>query len=245
VSDFQNDQSVAAAIDAQAPAAAPPAGGETQAEQDFRALWEQEKAERIKERNLYRPVQRILSDLDAESVSAISALSELVRRGDTDGITEWALATAQNVSGKDLAEIIAARQQAPATPPLASQQQAPAPPAPNPDQIREMVAEQVRVQNLAAQITAEMQSAGYTTKDPAGQVIIAYARAEGVPISEAIEWFEAEAAARVAQRQQRLAQVAAQTPAPAPDGAPAATEPAKNLTPAEKAVARLRAGVMG
>jgi nucleotide-binding universal stress UspA family protein len=222
------------------------AGAETQAEPDYQALLEQEKAHRVRERNLYRDAQRILGDLDDGSVNAIKALAEMVRRGDTDGITEWALATAQNVSGKDLAEMIAARQQSPAEPaPLVGQQQAPAPAAPSPDQIREMVAEQVRVQNLAAQITAEMQSAGYAPGDPAGQVIIQYARANGVPINEAIEWFEADAAARVAQRQQRLAQVAAQTPAPAPDGAPAATEPAKDLTPAEKAMARLRAGVMG
>lgn len=243
MSDIQNDQTVADAIGQ----GTPPAG-----EQDYRALWEQEKSERIKERNLYRPVQRILSDLDTESVSAISALAEMVRRGDTEGITEWSLATAQNVSGKDLAAIIAARQngQAPAAAPGATSQ---APEAPqqviDPEMIRRMVeetaAEQVRVSSLAERISAEMAQAGYTPRDPAGQVIIQYARQNNVPINDAIEWFEADAAARVAQRNQRLAQVAAATPAPAPDGAPAGTAPAPDMSPKDKAMARLRAGSMG
>lgn len=240
MSDIQNDQTVADAINQ----GAPPAG-----EQDYRALWEQEKSERIKERNLYRPVQRILSDLDTESVTAISALADMVRRGDTEGITEWSLATAQNVTGKDLAAIIAARQngQAPADQP----QSAPATPQQviDPEMIRQMVAEtaaeQVRVSNLAERISATMEQAGYTPRDPAGQVIIQYARQNNVPINEAIEWFEADAASRVAQRNQRLAQVAAATPAPAPDGTPAATAPAPDMTPRDKAMARLRAGSMG
>jgi len=243
MSDIQTDQTVADAIDQ----GAPPAG-----EQDYRALWEQEKSERIKERNLYRPVQRILSDLDTESVSAISALADMVRRGDTEGITEWSLATAQNVTGKDLAAIIAARQngQAPSTiGQPAAEPTAPAQQQFDPAQIKQMVqeaaAEQVRVASLAAQIKSELDSSGYAQGDPATQVIIQYARQNNVPINEAIEWFEADATAKVAQRNQRLAQVAAATPAPAPDGAPAATAPAPDMTPRDKAMARLRAGSMG
>lgn len=238
MSDIQGDQTIAEAIDQGAPPAA---------EQDYKALWEQEKSERIKERNLYRPVQRILSDLDTESVSAISALAEMVRRGDTEGITEWSLATAQNVSGKDLAAIIAARQNG--QQPTTIGQPAAEPPAPasfDPAQIEEMVqkaaAEQVRVAALAAQIKSELDSSGYAQGDPATQVIIQYARQNNVPINEAIEWFETDAAAKVAQRNQRLAQVAATTPPPAPDGAPAGTAPAPDMSPKDKAILRLRAG---
>ena len=102
---------VADALAGQQAPVAPDAGGAPPA--DYKAYWEQEKAERIRERNLYKPAQRILEGLDPDQLSALQGLAEMTRAGDAQGIVEWALATAQNVSGNDLASLVAARQQNP------------------------------------------------------------------------------------------------------------------------------------
>lgn len=122
-----SDTSTAVPLDAGAPPAAAPGVADALAGQqapvvpdaggapppDYKAYWEQEKAERIRERNLYKPAQRILEGLDPDQLSALQGLAEMTRAGDAQGIVEWALATAQNVSGNDLASLVAARQQNP------------------------------------------------------------------------------------------------------------------------------------
>ena len=202
--------------------------------------------ERIRERNLYRPVQQMLRDLDDGTVQAIQSLADLARNGDTSGIVDWSIATAQNLSGGDLASVIAARQtgNAPQQQPqqeLAQtiQQQAP---AIDPDMMRAMIqqeaAQQFRVQTLVQQITSELNNAGYDPSDPSGQTIIRYAQVNNVPIKDATTWFEQDVQAKVVARASAAAGAAAQTPQLAPSGSAPGSAPS-GMTPAEAARARL------
>lgn len=214
---------------------------------DYETLYKQEVQERIRERNLYRPVQQILRDLDENTVQAIQNLADLARNGDTSGIVDWSLATAQNLSGGDLASVIAARQTGNAAPQqqpqqeLAQtiQQQAP---AIDPEMMRAMIqqeaAQQFRVQTLVQQITSELAQAGYDPADPSGQTIIRYAQINNVPIKDATQWFESDVQQRVISRASAAAGVAAQTPQLAPTGSAPGSAPS-NMTPAEAAKARL------
>lgn len=241
------------------PAAPPPAAS---AEPDYKALWEQEKSERIRERNLYKPVQQMLRDLDDDAVSAISNLTELARRGDTEGIIDWSLSTAQNVSGSDLAALIARRQGTQVQTPMIPQQQAPATPAPVLQQqgipnaetqraldvetarqiAREEAAEFAKVQAAISQVTAVLDQAGYPVDSPAGQTIIHWANVNGKSPQEAIAWYNADLDARAAARTAALAAAANGTPQPAPTGAPAGSSPVANMTPSQRALERLRSG---
>ena len=238
MSDVQTGGDVAAAI--QAPEGAPA--------QDYKALYEQEKDHRNRERNLYRPVQNMLRDLDEGSIQAIQQLADAARNGDADAIVDWSVATIQTVTNSsDVAAVIAARQNG-ATPqslgaPAPAAEPAAVAPQMSPDELRQMVqqeaAAQIRVQALVAQIETELSSSGYSSSDPAGQTIIRYAQQNNVPVSEAIQWFDTDVQTRAMQRAQGLAAAAAQTPAPAPAGAPVGSAPNENLTPAQMAMKRL------
>ena len=238
MSDVQTGGEVAATIQQPAPEGAPA--------QDYKALYEQEKDHRNRERNLYRPVQNMLRDLDEGSIQAIQQLADAARNGDADAIVDWSLATIQTVTGaSDVAAVIAARQngstpQALGATPPAPETPAPTPAQVNPDEVRQIVAEQIRIQGLVAQIESELGTAGYSSSDPAGQTIIRYAQQNNVPVSEAIQWFDTDVQTRAMQRAQGLAAAAAQTPATAPTGAPVGSAPNENLTPAQMAVNRIK-----
>ena len=238
--------------------AAPPADPAASApvvapELDFKALYDQEKAERIKERNLYRPAQQALRDLDEPTVQAITSLAEMARSGDTDAIVEWSLATAQNLTGSDLATVIAARQNA-GTPTPAPQAAAPQPggfqqqPGQAPidhetinQRIREGVQSEMHAANLRQQITSEIAAAGYDVGTPTGLAIIRYAQASNGTVAEAIKAIEADVVANTARRQQALAAAAGQVPGVAPAGAAPGSAPA-DMTNRERALNRLTRG---
>lgn len=223
---------------------------------DYKAYWEQEKAERIRERNLYRPVQRIVEGLDPEQVAAIQNLAEMARAGDVNGIVDWSLETATNLTGADLASIAAQRTQAR----IAGQQQPPAfqqpapqqpsqggfnvpPPQPAPPAnieaiIEQKVAEAQTIAQIRQQVTSELNAAGYSPDDAFGQAIIRHAQMNRVPVAEAITWFNGQLAARQQATQQALAAAAGQVPAPAPTGAPAGSAPS-GATTRDKIIARV------
>jgi hypothetical protein len=215
---------------------------------DFESLYKQEVQERIRERNLYRPVQQMLRDLDDGTVQAIQSLADLARNGDTSGIVDWSIATAQNLSGGDLASAIAARQAGGAPQSSQYQQQELAQtiqqqaPSIDPDMMRAMIqqeaAQQFRVQTLVQQITSELNSSGYEPSDPSGQTIIRYAQVNNVPIKDATAWFEQDVQAKVIARASAAAGAAAQTPQLAPSGSAPGSAPS-GMTPAEAARARL------
>ena len=222
---------------------------------DWEARFNKEVADRIRERNLYKPVQQALRDLDEGSVAEITRLADMARRGDTAGIVDWSLATAQNVAQKDIAQIIAERQGTTNQPFQQQQpqqvpngfQQTPTTPV-DPDTIRRMVAEgtqnEVRVQMLVQQINSELTAAGHDPTGPGGQTIIRYAQATNVPIKDAISWYNNDALAKIASRQQALQTTAGQTPQLSPTGAAPGSAPA-DLSPRDKAMLRLRAGANG
>lgn len=288
-------QQAAAPAPAPAPAAAPGVADALAAQQapmmadgtdggpdtrDFRALWEREKNERIRERNLYRPAQRIMDGLEQDQIESLQGLAEMARAGDASGIVEWALATAQNLSGQDLAALAAARnaqyqqqQYAPQPGQYPGQQFPPQPgqfqqPGQFPQQqvpgqppqfqrvpggfglaepqakdqaevVREMVQAELRTAEMRQQIVSELQAAGYTPNDPLGQAVIRHAMMNGVTVTEAAKWLNSQLAARQQQAQGALAAAGAETPQPAPVGAPAANAPA-TLSPKESAMARLQ-----
>lgn len=194
---------------------------------DYERLYRQEVAERINERNLYRPAQQLMNQLDEGSRAAIMELADLARSGDPDAIAEWNLRTIQQVTGKDAATLIAERQVAAGQTGAAPTQ--PAPSGLSAQEVAELVANEIAKSQTAqrgqAQVAAEMAKSGYQLESAAGRVIIAHAVDNNATLADAIAWFENDMATTAMERARAAAAAGASIPGTSPAGTPVATTP--------------------
>lgn len=204
-----------------APAAAP------QTPRDFEKLYHDEVAARINERNLNKPAQQMLNNLDEGSRAALLELGELARQGDPDAIIEWNLRTIQQVSGKDAATIIAERQARAGMTGAAPTEDTVK--VPTEADINQMVAAAVtqaqnaeRAQNA---VRAEMKAAGYNLDSAPGETIIRHAVQNNLLLPDAIAWYEADTASTALERARAAAAAAASIPGAAPAGTPVGATP--------------------
>lgn len=216
---------------------------------DYESLYRQEVQARIAERERYKPFAQAVGALDNDSRDAIIALAQAAAEGDVDAIAEWTASTYRNLRGADLVNAIAQQQNGQQVP--ASQPTQPTQPSEQQPQwvTVEQAAEMARreaertvtTQNLANQIAAELNAAGYPVDSPYGKTIINYAMQTGLPIADAIAWYESDLGSLMQRRQQAGAQVMGAVPMPSPTGAPTASSMPINASPREKALARLNA----
>lgn len=224
-----------------------------QSVEEWKAKYEAEVQGRVKERNIYRPATRLLADLDDSERDALLGLAEMVRNGDVEGITNWSIQTAENVTGKSAAELIAARQAAAGQAPTNIASTTPettAPPAPaSADEIARAVQEaldqreqareaQARQQAMVETMSQQMRAAGFEPSSAAGQTIIRYCRETG-DMEQAIEMFRKDVLATVMASATATAAAAGQVPPPAPNGSAPSMAPAENLTPRQLMLNRL------
>ena len=228
------------------------AGGD----EDWRVKYEREVEHRKRERNLFAPVARIIEGLHEDDRSTLTELADAIRRQDRDYLVEFGIATAENVSGKSAAELIAARQgqQGMGTPGDITQRAAETQAA-NPGMTEEQVARAVR-EALAAEreeqsaeqrkteylahVTNTLTSAGIQPGTDDAVEVIQIARGLGGDVERAIRVWNADRQYRTVGLAAAGAQ-AASLPAPAPSGAPVGAAPAPNMSPRERVVARLNA----
>lgn len=216
-------------------------------EQDYQALWQQEKQERIAEREKYKSIAQVMDRLDPDSRQSILSVAQAAAQGDVDAIAEWSAATYRNLRGSDIAAEIAARQngqQAPTSQPFQQQPEQQQPQYLTAEQAAEIASKEaqkaIQTQQLAQQIGAKLDGAGYPAHTAAGRTIIDYAKNTGLPIEDAIQWYDNEMMTLWQQRAAAGQQAAGQLPPTAPSGAPATNTLPTNLTPKERAVARLQ-----
>lgn len=212
----------------------------------WEAKYRGEVADRIKERNLYKPAQRLLSDLDEDSRAELIRLADMARTNDAEGIAQWSLDTIRAVSGKDAAAYIAERQaREQGTPAPGLTAEAPKPvPGMTPEEVRQMVreeqAEQARLEQGRQHVTNTLKEMGYDVNSAAGKTIVGYAVDNKADLDTARKWFENDIVASVSARQRAASAAAATVPGTAPAGAPAGSIP-DGATSREKALARLAA----
>lgn len=220
---------------------------------DYESKYRQEVEHRERERRLYRPVAKVIEGLADADRDAIVTLADAVRAGDTDAVVNWALQSAEAVSGKSVADLIADRQKASAAP-VDIGGKADTPAAVAPEQIADIVKaaldereaareQRERVQGLINTMSAEMRDAGFEPATDEGKEIIRMARALAArdgrepDIKLAIKVYQTAKQAELAGLA-NAAEAAGAIPPPAPAGAPAGSAPA-NLTPRERVMARL------
>lgn len=192
-------------------------------------MYRQEVQERIRERNLYKPIQQRMNSFNESERAAVIDLMDRVAAGDQDAIVEWMLTQTENVSGKDVAALIAERQ-------TREQKGDPEPtsvPGLTEEQVRKIVADQNAAdrnyQKGVDRVAAELLKAGYKHDSPAGETIVRYAveanNGAGVDLPDAIEWFQKEVEATAMDRARAAAAAAAAVPEGAPNGVPVGKVP--------------------
>jgi hypothetical protein len=244
------------------PETAPPApASDVAAAIDWKQAYEKEVESRKYERNLYKPVARLIEGLHDDDRETLVALADAVRAGDADAVINWNLSTAERLAGKSVADLIAERQQQSSAPTDLSsreQQTQAANPAMTEEQVqaavraaiaaeREQVASEARRQAYLQQVTGQLKTAGIEPGTADASEVIEMARAlatrepDGVPpIDKAIRVWQTAKAAEAA-GVTAAAQAAGQIPAPVPAGAPAANAPAPEMSHRDRVIARLTA----
>ena len=243
--------SVADTITAQQAGIAPPAPGDT----IDRARYDAEVANHIRERNFWKPAQQLFAGLDEGSQQHLLALADAARRGDVDAILELSEQTISAASeGRSAADVIAERHAARRATETALTVGAPAPtgapsldrpaqaPALSADDVAEMVRNQIKMQAVQAEVASTMTNAGFPLDTAAGKAIIQYCFENRCDPQTGIDWFKADLVAR-GYTPNVAGQVAAaagmQLPGTAPAGTAAGGAAADNLTPRERAIARI------
>lgn len=232
--------------DPAAPVTDAPSGSDVaQAVVDYQARYQEEKDGRIRERNLYRPAKQLLDGLDADQQNAMLSIAEMARTGDTDGIVAWALDTATNLSGGDLAAAIAKRQAAGTQQAAAPATQQPAAGL-DPDTVARMINDTLTQRENVAQgkafVSAELAKGGFDLDSAHGATIVRYCQQNGLPPADGVAWYKGELG-RLMQSQQAAAPGAAAAVAlaqAAPTGAPAGGAPAENMGRADRIKEHLR-----
>lgn len=239
------------------PVAAPEV--QPQSVEEWKAKYEAEVQGRVKERNIYRPATRLLADLDDNERDALLGLAEMVRNGDAEAIANWSIQTAENVTGKSAAELIAARQavagQTPTNIATAVAEQQPEGASKDDiaravqlaldererrDQERQGEAERhARQQEFVNVMSQQLRDAGFEPASAAGQTIIRMCR-ETQDMPAAIEMYRKDVLATVLAGANATAAAAGQVPTPAPNGSAPAMAPAADLTPRQLMLNRLQ-----
>lgn len=217
--------------------------------EDFKALYEAEAAKTadlIAQRNLLKPAQRMLNNLSPEDREAFIRAGELRGAGDMDGLAEWLESSLEGVSGKSVADLVAARQKA--------EQQTPddaAKPTPGltAEQVREIVERETAMARDAERgerrVAEELATHGYKMGSAAAQTIINYAVANKTDVKEAAEWYETDVATSMLDKQKAAAAAAAAVPGTVPNGSPTGAVPDHDpkLSDKENRAIRIRARI--
>lgn len=227
---------------------------------DWQAKYQQEVEHRRRERNLYAPVAKVFEGLPDEDRDVIAALADAVRNRDVDAVVGWSLDTTERLTGKSVADVIAARQAAAGNAPT-DIGAAPAPQEPSQaltaDQIKELtkqaiveqaeeVQRQARVQAIVERMSTQLRDSGYEPGSSEAVQIVQMARALSAAdgsdpdIGKAIQVYQLAQTAQAAALSQAAA-AAGQVPPPAPTGLAGGTAPAPDATPRERVMARLAA----
>lgn len=208
---------------------AAPAAPAPQTPADYQALYEAEQrknADLVQQRNFLKPAERLLAGLDQNARDALMELGELVRAGDPQAIAEWNLQVAQQVTGKDMATMIAERQAAEQAanvgvvtpvPGLSAAEVA--------KMVTDALAQDRASQQGQARVAAEMERAGYRHDSAIGETIIRHAVQNNIDLPDAIDWYENEVASTAMERARAAAAAGATVPQGAPQGSPLGTAP--------------------
>lgn len=209
-------------------------------EQKYRA----EVQDRIKERERYKPIAQTFGSMHPEDAKAIQDFLSAYSSGDIDTATRWMVDNARTLAGEKFNDYISpVQQQNIATQAVSEGQQA----GLSPEQVEQLVEQRLQAyqqqqvqQQYEKQIEETLVNHGYDPNTPlATAAIVAASKRSDLDLSAAIRELEDQVLTQAQTIAARRADAASQMGTPIINGAPAVNPNGQNLTPRQRAMARL------
>lgn len=213
---------------------------------DWKAKYDAEVQDRVKERERYKPIAQSFGNLHPDDARAIQDFVKAYATGDTETATRWMIDNARTLAGDRFQEFVSPAQQAAIT------QQAQIDGAAQgltPQAVEQMVnqrIEQFQMQQAQAyheqQIEQTLMQAGYQPDSAiATAAIVAASKRPDLDLNAAIREVEDELIQRASAIAQRRAEASQAMGAPIANGVTAVSQVGQAMSPRERALARLEA----
>ena len=237
MTDFAPDASVDA-VEAEGAAESP--ASTVDWEQKYRA----EVQDRIKERERYKPIAQTFNNMHPDDAKAIQDFLSAYSSGDIDTATKWMVDNARTLAGERFNDYISpVAQQNIANQAVSDGQQA----GLSPEQVEQLIEQRMQAyqqqqvqQQYERQIEETLVNHGYDPNTPlATAAIVAASKRSDLDLSAAIRELEDQVLAQAQTIASRRADAASQMGTPIVNGSAAVNPNGQNLTPRERAMARL------
>lgn len=249
MTDFAPEGTVDAAPTSEAPAEALPAEN-VNWEEKYRA----EVQDRIKERERYKPFQQTIGRLHPDDAKAINEFVSAFASGDTETATRWMVDNARTLAGDRFEQYISPAQQNAINNAVTEQAVSDGQSAGlSPQQIEQLVEQrlaatfeqlqQAQVQSqMEAQIEATLAEHGLTPDSPLGTAaIVAATKRPDLDLASAIREMEDQVLTQAQAIAARRQQAGQQMGSPIVNGSPAVSQVGQQMSPRDRALARLQA----
>lgn len=210
--------------------------------------WEQryraEVQDRIKERERYKPIAQTFNNMHPDDAKAIQDFLSAYSSGDMETATRWMVDNARTLAGDRFNDYISpAAQQNIATQAVSDGQQA----GLSPDQVEQLIEQRMQAyqqqqvqQQYERQIEETLVTHGYDPNTPlATAAIVAASKRSDLDLSAAIRELEDQVLTQAQTIAARRAGAASQMGTPIVNGVPSVNPNGQNMTPRERAMARL------
>lgn len=237
MSDFTPD----APVDSEATGDAAPAENV-----DWKAVYENEKQERIKERERYKPIAQTFQNLHPEDARAIQDFVRAYANGDTETATRWMIDNARTLAGDRFDTFLSPQQEAAIT----QQAQVDGVAAGlTPQQVEQMVEQrlqQYQMTQIQQQYETEIEQTliqhGYEPDSPlATAAVLAASKRPDLNLAAAIQEIEDQLLIQAQTVANRRAEAAQSMGSPVINGVAAVGQNGQAMSPRERALARLEA----
>lgn len=226
--------------------AAPTGEAPAETNVDWEARYRAEVQERVAERERYKPVASAFQNLHPDDARAIQDFVKAYANGDTETATRWMIDNAKTLAGDKFNEFVSPQQQ------VAIEQQAQLDGAAaglTPQQVEQLVEqrfEAFQMQQAQAyheqQIEQTLIAHGYQPDSAiATAAIVAASKRPDLDLGAAIREVEDELLQRASAIAQRRAEAAQSMGAPTPNGVAGVNPAGQQMSPRERALARLEA----
>lgn len=230
-----------AAVDSALTEGTSPADSNVNWEEKYRA----EVADRVRERERYKPIAQVFGNLHPDDSKAITEFVSAFAQGDTETATRWMIDNAKALAGDRFNEYVSPQAQAAITHQAISDAQQAGLSSQDVEKLVEQRLEQYQQTQIQAQYEKQIEETlmehGLDPNTPlATAAIVAASRRSDLDLSIAIREMEDQVLAQAQEIASRRANAGSTMATPIVNGVPAVNPNGQNLSPRERAMARLQ-----
>lgn len=230
-----------AAVDSALTEGTSPADSNVNWEEKYRA----EVADRVRERERYKPIAQVFGNLHPDDSKAITEFVSAFAQGDTETATRWMIDNAKALAGDRFNEYVSPQAQAAITHQAISDAQQAGLSSQDVEKLVEQRLEQYQQTQIQAQYEKQIEETlmehGLDPNTPlATAAIVAASRRSDLDLSIAIREMEDQVLAQAQEIASRRANAGSTMATPIVNGVPAVNPNGQNMSPRERAMARLQ-----